>query len=67
MDTQDYRIITTIAAHIAQKTYCNGGSCYLLDLKKFINAIDNIYPDARIPVLLNGEVLNPKPEDEEEE
>ena len=66
MDTKDYRIIMTIASNIAQKTYCNGEVCYLLDLKRFINAVDNIYPDICIPVARNGVVLNPKAENEEE-
>ena len=67
MDTKDYRIIMTVASNIAQKTYCNGEVCYLLDLKQFINAIDNIYPDICIPVARNGVVLNPKAESSEEE
>ena len=60
MDAKDYRIIMTIASNLAQKTYCNGEVCYLLDLKQFVNAIDNIYPDICIPVARNGVVLNPK-------
>ena len=67
MDTHDYRVIMTIASNIAQKTYCNGEVCYLLDLKQFINAVDNVYPDICIPVARNGVILNPKSEDEEEE
>jgi hypothetical protein len=67
MDMHDYRVIMTIASNIAQKTYCNGEACYLLDLKQFINAVDNIYPDICIPVARNGVILNPKAEDEEEE
>lgn len=65
MNTQDYRIIMTIASNIAQKTYCNGEVCYLLDLKRFINAVDNIYPDICIPVARNGVILNPKDDDTE--
>ena len=42
MNTQDYRIIMTIASNIAKPTYCDGKLCYLLDLKQFVNAIDNI-------------------------
>lgn len=67
MDTQDYRIIMSIASTIAQKTICNGEICYLLDLKQFINAIDNIYPDICIPVARNGVVLNPKTDENTEE
>ena len=65
MDTQDYRIIMTIASNIAKPTYCDGKLCYLLDLQQFITAIDNIYPDIRIPVARNGIILNPKAEEEE--
>jgi hypothetical protein len=67
MDTKDYRIIMTVASNIAQKTYCNGEVCYLLDLKQFVNAIDNIYPDICIPVARNGVVLNPKADENTEE
>ena len=67
MDTQDYRIIMTVASNIAQKTYCNGEVCYLLDLKQFVNAIDNIYPDICIPVARNGVILNPKADENTEE
>lgn len=67
MDTKDYRIIMTVASNIAQKTYCNGGVCYLLDLEQFVNAIDNIYPDICIPVARNGVVLNPKVDENTEE
>ena len=62
MDTHDYRVIMTIASNIAQKTYCNGEICYLLDLKQFVNAIDNIYPDICISVARNCVILNPKAE-----
>ena len=65
MDTQDYRIIMTIASNIAKPTYCDGKLCYLLDLQQFITAIDNIYPDIRIPVAHNGIILNPKVEEDE--
>lgn len=67
LETQDYRVITTIATHIAQPTWCNGNKVFLIDLKKFINAIDNIYPDACIPVYLNGEPLNDVNKTEESE
>jgi hypothetical protein len=67
MDTQDYRIIMTIASNIAKPTYCDGKLCYLLDLQQFITAIDNIYPDIRIPVARNGVVLNPKADENTEE
>ena len=67
MDTKDYRIIVTLATSLAQPCICNGRTVYELDVAKFINALDNIYPDARIPVSLNGEILNPKAENEEEE
>ena len=67
MDTKDYRIIVTLATSLAKPCICNGVKVYELDVAKFINALDNIYPDARIPVSINGEILNSKPEDEEEE
>ena len=67
MDAKDYRIIMTVASNIAQKTYCNGEVCYLLDLKQFVNAIDNIYPDICIPVARNGVVLNQKADENNEE
>jgi hypothetical protein len=66
MDTQDYRIIMTIASNIAKPTYCDGKLCYLLDLQQFITAIDNIYPDIRITVARNGVVLNPGVKNAEE-
>jgi hypothetical protein len=67
MDTKDYRIIVTLATSLAQPCICNGKTVYELDVAKFINAIDNIYPDVRIPVSLNGVVLNPNAESDEEE
>jgi hypothetical protein len=67
MDTKDYRIIVTLATSLASPCICNGRTVYELDVAKFINALDNIYPDIGIPVLLNGVVLNPKAEAEEEE
>ena len=67
MDTKDYRIIVTLATSLAQPCICNGKTVYDLDVAKFINAIDNIYPDVRIPVSLNGVVLNPNAESDEEE
>ena len=67
MDTQDYRIIMTIASNIAKPCICNGKTIYELDLAQFINAIDNIYPDICIPVARNGVILNPKDEEVEEE
>lgn len=63
MDTQDYRIIMTIATSLAQPCICNGKTVYEVDLERFINAIDNIYPDICIPVSRNGVVLNPKAEE----
>ena len=66
MDTKDYRIIMTVASNIAQRTYCDGKVCYLLDLKQFVNAIDNIYPDICIPVARNGIILNPDVESDRE-
>ena len=62
MDTKDYRIIVTLATSLAQPCICNGRTVYELDVAKFINALDNIYPDICIPVSLNGTVLNPKDE-----
>ncbi len=67
MDAKDYRIIMTIATSLAQPVICNGKTIYEVDLERFINAIDNIYPDICIPVARNGVVLNPKAETEEEE
>jgi hypothetical protein len=67
MDTKDYRIIVTLATSIAQPCICNGRTVYELDVTQFINALDNIYPDICIPVSLNGVVLNPKAESDEEE
>lgn len=67
MDAKDYRIIMTIATSLAQPVICNGKTIYEVDLERFINAIDNIYPDLAIPVVRNGVVLNPKAETEEEE
>jgi hypothetical protein len=66
MDTKDYRIIMTIASNIAKPVICNGKTIYELDLKQFINTIDNIYPDICIPVARNGVVLNPGVEEREE-
>ena len=67
MDAKDYRIIMTIASHLANPVICNGKTIYELELTKFVNAIDNIYPDLRIPVTRNGTLLNPEDEGEEEE
>ena len=67
MDIKDYRIIVTLATSLAQPCICNGKTVYELDVAKFINALDNIYPDICIPVSLNGIVLNPHAESEEEE
>ena len=67
MDAKDYRIIVTLATGFAQPCICNGRTVYELDVAKFISALDNIYPDICIPVSLNGVVLNPNAESEEEE
>lgn len=67
MDTKDYRIIVTLATNLAQRCICNGKTVYELDVAKFINAIDNIYPDLSMPVAINGVILNPKAESDEEE
>ena len=67
MDAKDYRIIVTLATGLAQPCIFNGRTVYELDVAKFINALDNIYPDICIPVSLNGVVLNPKAESDEEE
>lgn len=67
MDTKDYRIIMTIASTLAQPVICNGKIVYEVDLERFINAIDNIYPDICIPVARNGVVLNPKANENTEE
>jgi hypothetical protein len=63
MDTKDYRIIVTLATSLAKPCICNGKKVYELDVAKFINALDNIYPDARIPVSIDGGILNPKAEE----
>ena len=67
MDAKDYRIIVTLATNLAQCCICNGKTVYELDVAKFINAIDNIYPDLSMPVAINGVILNPKAESDEEE
>ena len=67
MDTKDYRIIMTIATTLAKPCICNGKTVYEVDLERFINAIDNIYPDICIPVARNGVVLNPKANENTEE
>ena len=67
MDAKDYRIIMTIASNLARPVVCNGKIIYELNLAQFINAIDNIYPDLRIPVARDGVILNPKDETEDEE
>ena len=66
MDAKDYRIIMTIATSIATPCICNGKTVYELDVAKFINALDNIYQDICVPVSLNGIIINPKAETEEE-
>ena len=66
MDAKDYRIIVTLATNLAQRCICNE-TVYELDVAKFINAIDNIYPDLSMPVAINGVILNPKAESDEEE
>ena len=65
MDTKDYIIIMTIATTLAQPCIYNGKTVYELDLERFINAVDNIYPDICIPVRYNGVVINPKAESDE--
>ena len=65
MDAKDYRIIMTIASNLAKPVICNGKIIYELNLAQFVNAIDNIYPDLRIPVACNGIILNPETEDSE--
>ena len=67
MDAKDYRIIMTIATTLAKPCICNGKTVYEIDLERFINAIDNIYPDICIPVACNGVVLNPKANENTEE
>ena len=67
MDTKDYRIIVTLATSLAEPVICSGRTIYELNVVKFIRALDNIYPDICIPVSLNGVVLNPKAESDEEE
>jgi hypothetical protein len=67
MDTKDYRIIMTIATTLAKPCICNGKTVYEVDLERFINAVDNIYPDICIPVARNGVVLNPKADENTEE
>lgn len=66
MDTQDYRIIMTLASNLAHPVICNGKTVYELNLAQFVNAIDNIYPELSIPIARNGVVLNPKDETDED-
>lgn len=67
MDTKDYRIIVTLATSLAVPCICNGKTVYELDVAKFLSALDSIYPEVCMPVSINGVVLNPKAEAEEEE
>lgn len=61
MNKKDYRIIITTAANLAEPCICEGKKIYEVDLEQFIKAIDNIYPNLRIPVVtVDGKVLNPK-------
>ena len=63
MNKKDYQIIITIAANLAEPCICEGKKIYEVDLEQFIKAIDNIYPNLRIPVVtVDGKVLNPKQE-----
>ena len=66
MTKKDYRIIMTIAANLAKSCIWEGRKIYEIDLEQFVKAVD-IYPDICIPVSLNGMVLNPKAEAEEDE
>lgn len=67
MEAKDYRIIMTIATSLVTPCIYNGKTVYEVDLERFINAIDNIYPDICIPVAYNGVVLNPKANENTEE
>ena len=61
MNKKDYRIIITTAANLAEPCICECKKIYEVDLEQFIKAIDNIYPNLRIPVVtVDGKVLNPK-------
>jgi hypothetical protein len=66
MTKKDYRIIMTIAANLAKPCIWEGKKTYEVDLEQFIKAVDNIYPDLYIPVVISdGKVLNPKVENKE--
>lgn len=66
MTQKDYRIIIATAANLAKPCIWEGKKTYEVDLKQFIRALENIYPDLHIPVITgDGKVLNPKSESEE--
>lgn len=66
MTEKDYRIIIATAANLAEPCICEGKKIYEVDLKRFIKALENIYPDLYIPVITgDGKVLNPKAESKE--
>ena len=61
MNKKDYRIIITTAVNFAEPCICEGKKIYEVDLEQFIKAIDDIYPNLRIPVVtVDGTLLNPK-------
>ena len=66
MTQKDYRIIIATAANLAKPCIWEGKKTYEVDLEQFIKAVDNIYPDLYIPVVISdGKVLNPKVENKE--
>ena len=67
MTQKDYRIIISTAANLAEPCICEGKKTYEVDLKQFIRALENIYPDLYLPVVTgDGKVLNPKLESKED-
>ena len=67
MTQKDYRIIIATAANLAKPCIWEGKKTYEVDLKQFIRALENIYPDLYLPVVTgDGKVLNPKSEIKED-
>lgn len=67
MTQKDYRIIIATAANLAKPCIWEGKKTYEVDLKQFIRALENIYPDLYLPVVTgDGKILNPKSEIKED-
>lgn len=67
MTQKDYRIIVATAANLAKPCIWEGKKTYEVDLKQFIRALENIYPDLYLPVVTgDGKILNPKLESKED-